>query len=148
MMNENIYKMVAAALLCTTILAGAYALNLQYNCSRLENENQLLLDELEEYTIQVNLMIDYGNGSKTWYNDTRIQAGANLLDLTIVNCDPVYEVYDFGAFVTSINGVASDDGHFWAWYQFEDNQWNMGTSGADQFVLHDGYTVGWIYTGL
>lgn len=148
MVNENTYKLAAGVLLCTTILAGAYAVNLQYKYTQLENDINLLSSELEDYTIQVDIMIDYGNGSIVWLNGTRIQAGANLLELTVQNCNPTYDVYEFGAFVTSINGVQPDDAHYWSWYQYQETDWTIGMVGADQFTLHDGYVLGWIYTGF
>jgi len=147
-MNENTYKLAAIALLCTTIAAGALALNNQYKYTQLENDYQQLTGELENFTIQVDLMIDYGDGTVEWYNETRIQTGANLWDLTLENCDVEYEMYDFGAFITSINGVEADDSHYWGWSYLEENSWSMGMVGAEQYNLHDGYVVSWIYTGF
>lgn len=147
-MNENTYKLAAIVFLCTTIAAGALALNYQYQYTQLEKDYELLSGELSDYTLQVDLMIDYGNGTVEWYNDTRIQAGANLWDLTLETCDVEYEQYDFGPFITSINDIASDDSHYWSWYNVEDGDWAMGMVGADQYNLHDGYVVGWIYTGF
>ena len=147
-MNENTYKLAAIALLCTTIAAGALALNYQYKYTQLENDYQQLTGGLENFTIQVDLMIDYGDGTVEWYNETRIQTGANLWDLTLENCDVEYEMYDFGAFITSINGVEADDSHYWGWSYLEENSWSMGMVGAEQYNLHDGYVVSWIYTGF
>lgn len=147
-MNENTYKLAAIAFLCTTIATGAMALNYQYKYTQLEKDYKLLNDELSDYTIQVDLMIDYGNGTIEWFNGTRIQTGANLWDLTEETCSIESTQYEFGAFITAINGLDADDAHYWSWSEYTTEGWSMGMVGADQYNLHDGYIVAWIYTGF
>ena len=146
-MNENTYKLIAVALLCTTIAAGALAVNYNYKLSALENDYQTVLEELEDFTVQVDIKIDYGSEGIVWFNDTRIQVGANLLEATGVACEIEYQTSDFGSFITSINGVEQDTSHFWIW-SFYEAGWEMGPVGADQFTLHDGDVVGWTYTSF
>lgn len=146
-MNENTYKLAAVAFLCTTIAAGALALNFNYQLSALQDDYQAVLDELEDLTVQVDIMIDYGDGEIAWFNDTRIPLGSNLLDATGIACEIEYQTSDFGSFITSINGVEQDASHFWLWSFYEDG-WEMGPVGADQYTLHDGDVVGWTYTSF
>lgn len=146
-MNENILKIVAAALLCTTIAAGGFALNYYYKNTVLESSYQKLLVELEEFTALVDIMIDYTNGTVIWYNETRIHIGASLLNATEIVCDIKVQSTNFGSFVTSVNGVSQDANHFWIWSIYED-EWSMGPVGADQYTLQDGDIVGWIYTSF
>ena len=65
-MDETSYKWIAAALLCTTIVAGAAALYYMTENQRLKTSYEQTIDELQsyvdEYTIQVDILIDYGNG--------------------------------------------------------------------------------------
>ncbi len=144
-MNENTYKLLAAAFLCTTIAASALALNYNYKYTTLEEDYQTVLGELEDFTALVDIMVDYGNGTIVWFNDTRIQTGENLLQATGLVCDIEYQTSDFGSFITSVNGLEQDATHFWIWNLYED-EWTMGPVGADQYSLHDGDVVGWTYT--
>lgn len=146
-MNETTYKLVAVVFLCTTIAAGALAVNYNYQLSTLQKNYQAVIDELDDLTVQVNIMIDYGDGNITWFNDTRIPVGSNLLGTTGITCDIDYQTSDFGSFITSINGVEQDATHFWLW-SFYEGGWNMGSVGADQYTLHDGDVVGWTYTSF
>jgi len=146
-MNENTYKLIAAALLCTTIAAGALALNYNYQLSALEEDYQIVLSELEDFTAQVDIMIDYGNGTVQWYNDTRIQTGASVLDATVLACGAEYQTSDFGSFVTSVNSLEQDSTHFWMWSTYDDG-WEVGMVGADQYNIYDGDIIGWTYTSF
>lgn len=146
-MNEGKIKLVALVFLCTTITSSALALNYHYNYTKVRDDYQATLKDLEDFTIRVNIMIDYGNGSINWHNNSRVQIGANLLDLTNSLFDIEYQTSDYGSFVTSINGVDQDSGHFWIWMFFEDG-WEMGPVGADQYLLHEGYVIGWYYTSF
>ena len=146
-MNENTYKLMAVALLCTTIAAGALAVNYNYQLRALDEDYQAVIEELEDFTTQVDIMIDYGNGTVQWYNDTRIQTGASVLDATVLACDIEFQISDFGSFVTAINGVEQDASHFWIW-SFYDDEWGMGPVGADQYNIHDGDIIGWTYTSF
>ena len=146
-MNENTYKLMAVALLCTTIAAGALAVNYNYQLRALDEDYQAVIEELEDFTTQVDIMIDYGNGTVQWYNDTRIQTGASVLDATVLACDVEYQTSDFGSFVTTVNGVEQDASHFWMWSTYDDG-WEVGMVGADQYNIHDGDIIGWTYTSF
>jgi Domain of unknown function (DUF4430) len=146
-MNENTYKLISVALLCTTIAASAFAVYNNFQFNELEKDYAAVLSELEDFTAQVDLMIDYGNGTVTWYNDTRIQSGSSVLDATVVVCGAEYQTSDFGAFITSVNGVQPDSSHFWMWSTYEDG-WEVGMVGADQYNIHDGDIIRWTYTSI
>jgi len=146
-MNENTYKLLAVAFLCTTIAASALALNYNYKYTVLETDYQVVLGELADFTALVDIMIDYGNGTIVWYNETRIQTGADLMESTGLACDIEYQTSDFGSYITKINGVEQDSAHFWLWNYYEEG-WQMGPVGADQYSLHDGDIVGWTYTSF
>ena len=122
-------------------------MNYYYKYTVLEEDYQKILVELEEFTALVDIMIDYNNGTVVWYNDTRIQIGASLLNATDIAFDIDVQSSNFGSFVTSVNGVNQDANHFWIWSIYED-EWSMGPVGADQFNLHDGDIVGWTYTSF
>jgi hypothetical protein len=146
-MNESMYKLMAVVFLCTTIAVGTLAVNYYYKLGVLEGDYHKVLEELEDFTVQVNIMIDYSDGNIEWFNDTRIQVGANLFEATGLACDIKYQTSDFGSFITSINGIEQDTTHFWIW-SFYDVKWEMGPVGAAQHILHNGDVVRWTYTSF
>lgn len=62
-------------------------------------------------------------------------------DLLRESAEVVYDEYDFGVMVTSINGMAVDDDHYWALYV----NGEYASAGADQTVLATGDTMRWVY---
>ena len=107
MISDSSYRWVAALLLCTTIAAGAGAVYLNTRVGALEADLQRVLSELESFTATVDIMIDYGNGTAAWFNGTRIGAGESLLNATRRVAELDYTVFEFGAFVNTVNGVGN-----------------------------------------
>ncbi|NCN23968.1 MAG: hypothetical protein COU65_03265 [Candidatus Pacebacteria bacterium CG10_big_fil_rev_8_21_14_0_10_42_12] len=62
-------------------------------------------------------------------------------DLLKESAEVVYDEYDFGVMVTSINGMAADDDHYWALYV----NGEYAPAGADATVLATGDTMRWVY---
>jgi len=144
MISESSYKWVAAALLCTTLVSGAAALYLNSRVNALEADYMKALDELEEFTVTVDIMIYYGNGTATWYNGTRVSAGESLLEATERVAELDYSVTEYGAFVNAVNGVSGEPNKYWMWSHY-DGGWQLGPVGADQWRLHSGDRVAWAY---
>jgi hypothetical protein len=128
-----------------TIITGSYSVFLRSQYIALKDVNQKILKELHELTSTVDIMINYGNGTKTWFNDTRIIPGESLLNVTKDITDLEYTMSEFGAFVSSINGIEGTKDNFWIWNYYEDG-WKMGLTGAGQKYLHEGDIVTWKYT--
>lgn len=111
-----------------------------------ELENALINVSL----ISVNLCIDYGNGTITWYN-VSVSPGMTLFDLT-KNLTSVEYSYVAGmepghVLVNSINGVAPSGGKYWFWYYWDDakGEWVFGQIGCDAWILSNNGTYRWIY---
>jgi len=147
MMHESNYKWVAAALLCTTLVSGAAALYLNSRVNALEADYMKAIGELERFTVIVDIMIDYGNGTVVWYNETRVAAGESLLEATGLVAELDYTWTEYGAFVNAVNGVNGEPNKYWMWSYYEGG-WQLGPVGADQWRLHDGDRVAWVYTGF
>ena len=109
-----------------------------------------LSKNLGEVSISVNTLIDYGNGTKTWYNNTILPIGASVLNATIKVAMLNYSVSSYGAFVNSINGVWNnkDKNLWWLWYYWDSAElkWILGPVACNSYTLNDGSIVGWNYT--
>jgi len=125
----------------STSLLGYYYLRFQ--------EYDSLLHEYEKVTMRVNILIDYGNGTKVWHNNTLIPHGATLLNATervaVVNSTywPQYQA----VFIDAINGLPTTQTHFWWWKYWDANskEWKDGEVGADLYKLKPNETVMWQY---
>ena len=146
--GKNIWMWAAAALLCTTIASSHLALNYQAKTLQLQEDYEALLEDLDDLTISINLKIDFGGDNVVWHNDTRVPLDANLLTATQLLTSVEYTTSDFGAFVTEIDDIGGDANTYWLWHYFDEETgaWEFGPSGADQWVLHNGDIVSWVYT--
>lgn len=145
-MSEQTYKIAAAVLLCTTIIAGALAFQYNAQLQASEAEYSLLLEELEDTTAVISVKIDYGEES-TWFNNTRVPLGSSLLNATSYVADLELQGSEWGIFVLSIDEVGGDANSYWLW-DYLDEGWQVGPVGADQWTIHDGDVLRWTYTSF
>ncbi len=99
--------------------------------------------------ITINIGIDYGNGTRIWFNSTEINFGDTLFNATLKIAKVNYTIYPFGIFINSINNVSNDpkSGMYWIWWYWDDEYkvWKLGPIGCDKYVLSDESIVIWIY---
>lgn len=145
-MSENTYKIAAAVLLCTTIIAGAFALQYNAKLSTVEQDYNLLLGELEDTTATISILIDDGE-TLQWFNDTRVPLGSSFLNATMFIAEVETQGSEWGIFVFSIDEVGGEVNHFWLW-DYHDEGWQVGPVGADQWTVHDGDILRWTYTSF
>lgn len=67
--------------------------------------------------------------------------GQTALDLLKESAQVEYQEFDFGVMITSINGVAADEKHYWGLYVND----KYATASASETVLKTGDTMKWIY---
>ncbi|MEM2889180.1 MAG: hypothetical protein QXR42_06855 [Candidatus Bathyarchaeia archaeon] len=150
MVKKNIFIWTSLGLLCVLIVstylcAHYYMEFVKYQ--QLYNETLKELQKFDKY-IFVNLLIDYGNGTKEWHNNTLIVRGADLLNATRIVANVDYITGEYGAFVTSINHVGGDPNTYWIWYTWNSTSlnWDFGLVASDAYILKEGESVAWIYT--
>ncbi|MCS7365868.1 MAG: DUF4430 domain-containing protein, partial [archaeon GB-1867-035] len=99
-----------------------------------------ILDLIEE-TITVNIGIDYGNGSRIWFNSTKIKLGSTLFNATTKIAEVKYTSYSFGIFIDSINNLENNPSKsmYWIWWYWDskENKWKLGQIGCDKYILTD-----------
>jgi hypothetical protein len=130
---------------------------LQNGLNELSTDTETLFNNLERLSkmvdaisVKTNILINYGNGTLQWHNDTLVPFGATLFDATRAVTEVKYEFYSgLGVFVTSINGVENnaDEMKSWLWWywDFTSSEWKLGDVGCDQHILHRGDVVAWFY---
>jgi len=100
-------------------------------------------------TIQISICIDYGNGTRVWFNNTRIPKDFNLLNATMLVAEVNYTYWPAykASFVDAINGIKNESPYFWMWYYWDvdGKKWKLGPVGADRYRLKPGEVVMWRY---
>ena len=109
-------------------------------------------------TLSVSILINYGNGTLEWNNETQVPAGTNLFEITQQISVVKYSYYATAepghVFVDSINNLAEyataagTSGYSWFWYYSNDNgkTWTEGQVGCDAWLLANGGVYEWNYT--
>jgi hypothetical protein len=134
----------------TTMVSGSAAVYYYYQSQTYMGEYQRLSSDLNGLTMKVSLKIDYGNGTVTWFNATRVPLNSTLLTTTKMLTRTLSSASSLGVFVSEINGLTGDSSHYWGWSYFDTSswQWEYGQVGADQWPLHDGDIVSWTYSSF
>jgi len=145
---------VSAGLLVGLVLASYFAAYYYGEYTRYEALYKNTIRDLEALTIRVNILIDYGNGTRNWYNNTRISLGFSLLNATLKVARVDYSFQEFEgksyAWVNKINGMGGDVGKFWLWYSWSPTtrKWEFGLVASNAHILHNGDIVSWVYTAF
>ncbi len=115
--------------------------------------NSQLQSLLSKYgaTIASDVLIDYGNGTQTWFNYTQARPGWNLYTLTeaVTNGDVNATCCEFGShFVVGIGGlqnVPSEDRAWFSWTYNSSSSWRPAQVGVDQTDVVNGSVFAWTY---
>jgi len=148
--QKNIFTWTSLGFLCVLILAmsfGAYYYTEYIKYQQLYSKTLRELQKYDRYVF-VNILIDYGNSTKEWHNNTLIVRGADLLNATRIVSEVNYTRGTYGAFVTHINFVGGDPNTYWLWYSWNStsSNWDFGPVACDAHILSEGEIVAWIYT--
>jgi hypothetical protein len=90
--------------------------------------------------IHVNIIIDYGNQTIKWYNQTPASPGTTLFEVTRKIADIEYSYWPTmepgHILVTSINNYTAG---YWIWYYWDEtkSEWVFGPVGCDAWILTD-----------
>ena len=115
-----------------------------------QGENDRLRGLLSENTLEVDLLVNFGNGTRRWYNGTTVPSGSSLFNATqrIFGDDMEYAFGSYGVYLSELGGRgASPDNpsQFWVWFRWDEQKkdWSMGETSADQHRLLPGESLAW-----
>ena len=147
MKGRSGWMWVSIGLLCILILVSylaAYYYTEYMNYQKLYAEALVKLQEYEN-SIFIDIMIDYGNGTREWHNHTRVLIGSSLLNATEAVAKVEYTVGTYGVFVTKINSVGGESNAYWLWYIWNGTGWEWGPVACDAYTLRNGEVISWVY---
>lgn len=148
MSGKDSWMWVSLGLICLLIVMAYFAVYYYSESVRYQSLYKEALNDLKRLTMPVSILIDYGNGTRFWHNNTLVPRGANLLLATEIAAEVESETYpEMGEFVTSINGVGGELGKYWIWYTWnpEKSDWEWGPVACDRYILREGEVVMWRY---
>lgn len=103
-------------------------------------------------TVEVNTIFNYGNGTITWFNKTKVSETWNFYNLTVflTNARVHSEVYpdlQNEHQVLGINGLEQNSTDYWSLWIFclTYNAWAWSPVGADEILLFNSGVYGWYY---
>jgi len=115
-------------------------------------EARRTFEELKSLVIEANVLMNYGNGTQNWHNETVI-AGSTAFDaLLAVTKNVEYQTTVYGVFITSIDGVKNvaetpSSGRAWLWYYWNTttSKWTDLLKASDAYILKPNDSVSWRY---
>jgi hypothetical protein len=103
-------------------------------------------------TILVNTLVNYGNNTVRWYNQTRVPSSWNAYDLTLYLTRCNVEATFYGSplnehLITSINEVREHGSFSWTLWAFcqDRHAWAYSSVGSDLVRLADGEILAWFF---
>ncbi len=131
------------SLLVITVLTNVY---FYYEAMRYQKLYAETIQELGNLTIQVNVLINYGNGTKEWFNNTRVPIGLSAFNITRYIAKVDYSIFEgLGLFITKINDVGGDKDKWWSFWYWRDTGWVLSDIGATQYIPKNGEVLAWSY---
>jgi hypothetical protein len=112
---------------------------------------------LHEKTVPIslltsNILIDFGNGTSDWFNNTSVEPQWNLYVASLVithgNLNATYYPAYSEHFVTGIDGVQNSNTKFWfLWTYNSTSSWQVAQVGPDLLPTYNGSVYAWTYCG-
>ena len=145
----NIHRLGQAMVVVASvsILLNAFLLP---NYLTLLDENGKLSGLLKENTVDVNVLVNFGNGTRRWYNSTVLPSGSSLFNATakLFGDNMIVESSPYGVMIMKLGGAGPSPERpnmYWIWFKWDSNSktWMMGDTGADQHRLISGESLAW-----
>lgn len=98
------------------------------------------------------ILVDFGNGTSRWYNDTQVQPGWNMYVATVVLSGgnlqaqwyPEYQEH----FISGIDGISNSGSTDWFLWTFNGTSgWQVAQVGPDALPVYNASVFAWTYCG-
>lgn len=104
------------------------------------------------HVYSADILVNFGNGTRRWYNETQIQPGWNLYTATVVLTNGNMQATWYPGFgehlVNAIDGVSSTKTNYWiVWTYNSTESWQKASVGADLIPVYNGSVLAWTFCG-
>lgn len=97
------------------------------------------------------MLVEFGNGTLEWYNDTAVEPGWNGYVATVVllkgNVQAIWYPQYGEHLVTGIDGVTPGASRSWFFWDYQSGGWTTAQTGADGLRVNNGTTFAWTLCG-
>ncbi len=117
--------------------------------------NVTLSEKIQPVSVSLltsDILIDFGNGTYDWFNNTSVQPGWNFYVATLVvtggNVNATWYPQYSEHFITGIDGVLNNNAQNEYWFLWTYNatsSWQVAQVGADQLMMYNGSVYAWTY---
>jgi len=150
--NRRTLQGVIVILVAITLGVSGVAAYYYSQYSQAESENKTYVQQLRQFNVKYSshILVDFGNGTRTWYNDSKFQPGLNLYVATQIITDghvnaTYYPEYS-SHLITALYDVANNGNDYWGlWTYNSTSSWQMAQMGADKLLVNNGSVYAWAY---
>jgi hypothetical protein len=105
------------------------------------------LKTMQSLVLKVNVLVNYGNGTKEWHNNTLVPAGSTVFNVTVAIAEVDYSLWNEYVLIDAINGLQGTKDIGWIWWIWDPptSEWKQVLEAANKHVLVEGDTIGWNY---
>jgi parallel beta-helix repeat protein len=142
-------KRIFVGIILVLLLTGM--LTLAFNIQRVKSEPKAMDITVDDASIHVSVLIDYGNGSRSWYGRVLLPYGVTAFNATLAVATVNYSFYvDSGVLVEAINGVSRSHPCYWNWLYWNSTEsvWIYGPVQCDKYLLTKGDIIAWLYENI
>jgi hypothetical protein len=98
------------------------------------------------------ILLDFGNGTELWYNDTQVQPGWNMYTESVILSHGNLQAQWYPSYqehlITAIDGVANSATMDWfLWTYNSTASWQTAQVGADDLPVYNGSVFAWTFCG-
>lgn len=106
-----------------------------------------ILKTMQSLVLKVNVLMNYGNGTKEWHNNTLVAAGSTVFNATVAIAEVDYSLWNEYMLIDAINGLQGTKDIGWIWWIWDPptSEWKQVLEAANKHVLVEGDTIGWNY---
>jgi hypothetical protein len=147
----GVIAVLVAIVIITSSVGGLY----YEKYASVSSDNSIYLKQLDQLGVKYtpNILINYGNGTSTWYNDTALEPGSNLYTATVLitngNVNATFSKQYQEHLVSGIGGVENTNTEFWwLWTYNATASWQTAMVGADGLPIMNGVVYAWTFCGI
>ena len=152
--SKTLYGVIAVLVAIVIIVSSVGGLYYS-KYSQVASYYSIYVSQLHQLGVKYtpNILIDYDNGTFSWYNDTSLAPGSNLYAATVLIMNGIviasYSA-EFGEhLVTGVGGVENTNTEFWwVWTFNATSSWQLAMVGVDELPITNGVVYAWTFCGM
>ena len=145
---------MAFPLIAILIVSSGAAVYYYSKYNQAESQSKAYADQLKELGVvySSHFLVDFGNGTRRWYNGTLFQPGTNVYVATQIvaggRVNATYYTEYSEHLITSMFNIANSGNNYWGLWTYNFNHttsWQLAQVGPDDLQVTNGSVFAWSY---